>query len=156
MVRSSDSARITAACTSGSISPFEGSGWPSTATSSGSSCARVRTLSSVTLAIASGEGSFIEGMSEPLLLGAEAEGLGDVLDVGELLTGRQAAQLTQDGVGGVRLLGLGDQRVPVGRPHLLAESFGERGAALDVAPVGAGRGGGLVRVAHGFRCSSGR
>src|SRR5215212_8503016 len=114
MVRSSDSARITAACTSGSISPLAGSGCPSTDCSSGSSCARVRTFSSVTLAMASGEGSFIDGMSEPLLLGAESQGPGDVLDVLELPSLGQAAQLAEDVVGGVALLRLGDERVAVG------------------------------------------
>src|SRR5215211_5675181 len=108
MVRSSDSARITAACTSGSISPFAGSGCPSTDCSSGRSCARVRTFSSVTFAMASGDGSFIEGMSEPLLLGAQAQRLRDVLDVLELPALRQAAQLAHHGVRGVALLRLGD------------------------------------------------
>src|SRR4051812_6220761 len=136
MVRSSDSARITAAWTSGSRSPFSGSGCPSTACSSGSSCARVRTLSLVTLAIASGEGSFIDGMSEPLLLGAQAQRPGDVLDVLELPPLGQPAQLGQDVVRRVALLGLGDERVPVGGPHLLAQDLGQRRPALDVALVG--------------------
>src|SRR5688572_7831170 len=138
---------MAAACTFGSRSPCSGLRSPSTAFSSGSSCDRVSTFSSVTFATASGEGSFIEGMSEPLLLGAQPEGLGDVLDVGELLVLGQTAELAKDGVGRVRLLGLGDQRVAVGRPDLLAQHLGERGAALDVGRVGACGGAGLVRVA---------
>src|SRR5215212_7462792 len=114
IVRSSDSARMTAAWTSGSISPFAGSGCPSTDCSSGSSCARVRTLSSVTLAMASGEGSFMEGMSEPLLLGAQAQRLRDVLHVVELPALGQPVQLPQDGVRGVALLRLAEQGVAVG------------------------------------------
>src|SRR3954451_10549143 len=149
-VRSSDSARITAAWTLGSRSPLAGSGWPSTACSSGSNWARVSTFSSVTLATASGDGSFIDGMSEPLLLGAQPESLGDVLDVLELPALRQPAQLPEDGVRRGRLLGLGDQRPAVGRPPLLAQGLGERRPALDVALVGAGGGGGLVRVGHGI------
>src|SRR5215212_7714596 len=101
MVRYSDSARITAACSFGSSSPSAGSRSPSTARSSGSRRDRVSTLCSVTLAIASGDGSFIEGMSEPLLLGTQPEGLGNVLDVLELPALGQAAQLAQDGVGRV-------------------------------------------------------
>ena len=52
-------------------------------------------------------------------------------------------------------LGPGDERVPVGRPHLLAESLGERRTALEVRGVRAGGGGGLVRVAHEISCPIG-
>src|SRR5688572_7826775 len=115
---------MAAACTFGSRSPCSGLRSPSTAFSSGSSCDRVSTFSSVTLASASGEGSFIEGMSEPPLLGAQAQRPGDLLDVGELLSLGQAAQLTQHVAGGVTLLRLGDQGVAVGRPDLLAQGLG--------------------------------
>src|SRR4051812_38762162 len=91
MVRSSDSARIASACSSGmSLPPAD--------CSSGSSWARVSTFSSVTLATASGEGSFIDGTSEPLLLGAQAQCLGDVLDVLELPALGQPPQLGDDAV----------------------------------------------------------
>jgi hypothetical protein len=88
-------------------------------------------------------------MSEPLLLGAEAERPGDVLHVLELLPLGQPAELAQDVVGGIALLRLGDERVAVGGPHLLAQGLGQRGATLDVALVGTGGRGGLVRVGHG-------
>src|SRR3712207_6786155 len=131
MVRSSDSARITSAATSSMPLPCISS-------SSGSRSARVCTLCSVTLASASGLGSLLVATSEPPLLGADAQGPRDLLHVGELLAGRQPAQVGQHAVGGVALLGLGHERVPVGGPQLLAERLGERGAALDVAGGGAG------------------
>src|SRR3712207_4111356 len=117
-VRSSDSARITSAATSSMPLP-----WSSC--SSGSRSARVWTLCSETLASASGLGSLLVVTSEPLLLGADAQGAGDVLHVVELLAGRQPAQVGEHAVGGVALLCLGHERVLVGRPHLLAEGLGE-------------------------------
>src|SRR3954453_20708506 len=119
IVRSSDSARITSAATS-SI-PL-----PCTPFSSGSSCERVSMLPSVTLASASGLGSFCVVMpggpsSEALLLGAQAEAPGDVLHVLERLPLRQAAQVGQAAVGGVVLGRAGYELVLGRRPDLLAE-----------------------------------
>src|SRR3954468_21949532 len=108
-------------------------------------------LSSVTLASASGLGSFCVVICSPLealLLGTQAEGPGHLLDVLEPLPRRQPAQIGEHPVGGVALLRLGDQGVAVGRPDLLAEVLGQRGAVLDVGRVGAGGGRGGVRVGH--------
>src|SRR4051812_19221403 len=103
---------------------------PSSSFSSGGSSERVSMLPSVTLASASGLGSLCVVMaasSEALLLGAQAEGLRDLLDVGELLPLGQPAQVGEDAVARAGLPRLGDQCLSVGRPHLLAERLGQRG-----------------------------